>query len=240
MRSKSVKEGFKELYNYCRVKNLADKTLKYYEDNFNCLTQFYNGDNAIGNITKDTINNYILYLNSNTTCNSRSINTRIGAIRTVLYYFMSLGYLGEFKIELVKTVAKVKETYTDAELEILLKKPNIKKCEFTEYRDWMVVNYLLSTGNRLNTVINIHIKGLDFANEYILLNTTKNKKQQLIPMSKTIVKLLQEYLQYRKGMPEDFLFCNNFRWKLTNNALENSIRKYNQRRGVNKTSIHLF
>lgn len=238
--NKGLKEGFKEFYNYCGVKNLANKTLKYYEDNYYCFTQFYDETNPIINISKDTINNYILHLKNNTQCNSRSINTRIGAIRTILYYFMDLGYLDRFNIELIKAVTKIKETYTDEELGILLKKPNIKKCEFTEYRDWIIINYLMSTGNRLNTVINIKIKDLDFSSEYILLDTTKNKKQQLIPMSKTMVKILQEYLQFRKGEPQDYLFCSRYGEKLTDNALENSIRKYNLRHGVNKTSIHLF
>ena len=30
------------------------------------------------------------------------------------------------------------ETYTDAELTALLKKPNIKKCSFTEYQCWVI------------------------------------------------------------------------------------------------------
>lgn len=55
-----------------------------------------------------------------------------------------------------------------------------------------------------------------------------------------MVKKLQEYLQFRKGEPQDYLFCNKYSGKLTDNALENSIRKYNLRHGVNKTSIHLF
>lgn len=238
--NKTMKEGFKEFYNHCRVKNLSNKTLKYYEDNYYIFTNFFNDRDLINTITSDTIDNYIIHLKENTQCNSRSINTRLGAIRTILYYFMKLGYMEKFEIQLVKTIKKVKETYTDVELLLLLKKPNIKKCDFTEYRDWVIVNYLLSTGNRLDTVINIKIQDLNFNDELILLQATKNKKQQLIPMSKTMVKVLQEYLQYRKGELEDYLFCNIYGIKLTGNALENSIRKYNQRRGVNKTSIHLF
>lgn len=31
-----------------------------------------------------------------------------------------------------------------------------------EYRDWVIVNYLLSTGNRLETVINLKIEDINF------------------------------------------------------------------------------
>ena len=61
-------------------------------------------------------------------------------------------------IRFIKEVITVKYGYTDSELNLLLKKPNLKKCEFCEYRNWVITNYLLGTGNRLNTVINIRIE----------------------------------------------------------------------------------
>jgi integrase/recombinase XerD len=51
---------------------------------------------------------------------------------------------------------------------------------------------------------------------------------------------LAEYIQYRKGELTDYLFCSIYGEKLTPNALGHSIRKYNIKRGVGKTSIHLF
>ena len=104
----------------------------------------------------------------------------------------------------------------------------------------MIINYLLSTGNRVSTIVNIKNKDIDFENGFITLEKTKNKKQQLIPLSATMAKILQEYMQYRRGEPEDYLFCNIYGKKLTEDALKHSIGRYNRRRGVMKTSIHLF
>ena len=42
-----------------------------------------------------------------------------------------------------KADKKIKETYTDEELKKLLKKPNLKRCEFNEYKTWVFSNYLL-------------------------------------------------------------------------------------------------
>ena len=130
--------------------------------------------------------------------------------------------------------------YTTHELNLLLKKPNLKTCSFTEYRDWVIINYLLATANRVKTIINIQIGDLDLEDNSVLLRHMKNGRQKSLPLSSSIAKILSEYLKYRKGEPEDYLFCSRYGQKLTRNALEHSIKKYNLRRGVTKTAIHHF
>jgi len=57
-----------------------------------------------------------------------TIATYMRALRTVLYFLMDRGYLRKF---------------TDDELKKFLRKPDIKKCSFVEYRDWVIINYIL-------------------------------------------------------------------------------------------------
>ena len=71
-------------------------------------------------------------------------------------------YIEEFKIKLPKVQESVKEIYTDEELKLLLKKPNIKECTFTEFRIWAFENFLVSTGQRLETALNVKIRDIDF------------------------------------------------------------------------------
>ena len=132
--------------------------------------------------------------------------------------------------------------YTHDEMEKLLKKPNLKDCRFSEYSNWVIVNYITATANRISTVINLKIRDLDFEEQTIILRTVKNKKQYTMPMSKYLKPILIEYLSYRRGEPDDFLFCpeNNGKKKLTEGGLKTSIAKYNKRRGVNKTSCHII
>ena len=151
-----------------------------------------------------------------------------------------MGYADTFKITSIKAEKKIKETYTDNEVNILLKKPDIKKCSFSEYRDWVFINYVMATGNRVSTVISIKIEDIDFDNDTIILKKTKNRNQQIIPISDTLKIVLSEYLKHRKGTNEDYLFCNSMGKKLSRNSICPAIRQYNRSRGVNKTSIHLF
>ncbi len=51
----------------------------------------------------------------------------------------------KFKIENIKTDEAIKEPYTEYEMNLLLKKPDLKKCNFSEYRNWVLVNYFYST-----------------------------------------------------------------------------------------------
>jgi len=52
--------------------------------------------------------------------------------------------------------------------------------------------------------------------------------------------LVYNYLEYRKGDPDDYLFCTIYGKKFQSSSLNTAIRTYNLDRGVSKTSIHLF
>ena len=145
-----------------------------------------------------------------------------------------------FKIELLKAEKKIKETYTDNELEKILKKPNLKTCSFTEYRNWVMANYFLGTGNRLRTAVNLQISHLDFENNLIFMGKTKNGRQQLIPMSKTLSEILQEYLAYREGSEKDYVFCDAHGRQLTRDGVTTIMSKFHKSCGVEKTSIHAY
>lgn len=84
------------------------------------------------------------------------------------------------------------------------------------------------------------MKDIDFETNYVLLERTKNRKQQMIPLSRTIAMVLQEYLIYRIGTGDDYLFCSATGEQLTRFTFAQSIRRYNRNRGVMKTSVHLF
>ena len=89
---------------------------------------------------------------------------------------MKCGYIPHFEIQLPKADKAPIQTYTDEELKKLLKKPDVRKCIFSTYRSWVIVNFLLSTGVRQNSLVNIKIRGVDFDNSVVYVNTTKNRK----------------------------------------------------------------
>ena len=236
----TIEQAFELFIRKATVRNLSQNTIRVYGYHFETFCNYVSREDLISNVTEKTIDNFIMYLKENTAANDVTINSYMRTIRSFLYYCMENGYLQRFKVTMVKAEKKIKETYTEQELEKLLKKPNLKTCSFTEYKTWVFENYLLGTGNRISSALNVRICDIDFDSEMILIRKTKNRKQQLIPLSHTLSEVLQEYLLIRKGEPEDFLFCNMYGGQGNRRTFQQEVQEYNVRRGVNKTSCHLF
>jgi integrase/recombinase XerD len=238
--STTVKDGYGKFIRIKKAKNLSPHSIVHYELQYKLFGEFFGVTRPCSEITEDTYYEYIEHLKDTRNANTVTLNTYLGSLRTILYFFMEEGYMSKFKIMLLKAEKKIKETYADGELEKILKKPNIKKCSFTEYRNWVMANYFLGTGNRLSTAINLLISHLDFENNLIFMDKTKNGRQQLIPMSKSLGEILQEYLVYRKGEGIDYVFCDCRGRQLTKSGTTTIIRKYHLSRGVERTSTHAY
>jgi len=159
----TLQEMFDKFIAYKKIQNLSPQSILYYSESYRFFAAYCPGVTPCKEITKDTCLGYIQYLQrSNPNIKGTTINTYLRAVRAILYFGMEQGYLSSFKLQLIKANKELKETYSDEELVLLLKKPDIKKCGFTEYRNWVMVNYLLATGNRLNTVVNLKISDIDF------------------------------------------------------------------------------
>ena len=200
-------------------------------------------------ISEKTIKDYIVYLQERPNkkvktklLGERTIAGYINSLRVILYYFMKKGYVNPFSIEIPKANKKVRETYTESEIEQLLVKPDLKKCRFSEYRNWVIINYLLATANRKSTVRQLKIRDLNFEDDEITLRTVKNKRPYTIPMDKRLKKILIEYLNYRKGNPEEYVFCpeSDSSKPLTKSGLASAISIYNTKREVSKKTCHIF
>lgn len=235
----SIAQGFDSFLRWCKLKGYSEYTIEFYDESKVNFAKFKNLDDPITEINKQLFEEYILYLQQ-TDVTSVTVYTYARALKRIFNYFMENSMIDSFSADLPKMEIPVKEIYTETELRKLLKKPNIRNCRFSEYRNWVIVNYLLGTGQRRNTVINIKIEDLDLDNKCVFLRVTKNRKETIQPLTASLVSILDEYLGYRGGEGKDYLFCAEDGRKLGNNSLTNAIRKYNHRRGVEKSSIHMF
>jgi len=248
IKNQTFETAFKEFISAKEAINLSEASIKDYTVAAELFLEFYGENKLASRITDKTITDYLAYLRKrpnkkmeNELLGERTIATYINNLRVILYFFMEKGYMERFPITLPKADKIVRSTYTQDEIEKLLVKPNVKTCNFSEYRNWVIINYLLGTANRISTVVNLKIRDLDFEAEEIVLRIVKNKKPYIIPMDKRLKKILIEYLTYRKGEPDDYLFCNEKTGKqLSVSGLQTAIFIYNKRRGVNRTACHVF
>ena len=235
----SVESAYELFIRKCRIKNLSQATITSYNNKVIPFVEFCNSG-EISAVTVDTVDAFTDMLKKEHNVNDVSVVSYLRSVRAFLYYCMECNYMTSFKIHLPKCNKEIKEIYTDEQLEKLLKKPDTNTCSFTEYKTWVFENYLIATGNRLSTALNVQIRDLNFEDGILTLRKTKNRKQQIIPLSASLADVLQEYLVVRGGQPEDYLFCNNYGEQASNRTWQTLVYRYNVKRDVNVTSIHAF
>lgn len=235
----TIAEGCEQFYRWCKLNGYSDYTIEFYQEIAHNFSFYTSLEQPINNFDRTMYEDYIIFLQQRG-IRSTTIYTYLRGLKRILNFFMEKELISRFKIILPKMEIPTKEVYTEEELRKLLKKPNLKECRFTEYRNWVIINYLIGTGQRRNTITNIKIGDIDLENKLVILKITKNKKETILPLTESLVLILEEYLQYRGGTKDDYLFCSQDGGKLGSDSLTNAIREYNHRRGVEKTSIHLF
>ena len=236
--SATIEETFSDFIISKKTKGLAEKTLQSYQAQFQAVARHLDVKMDIAMLQKADLVAMIISMRT-VHLSPNSINSYTRTLKSFFSWCNEQG-ITRLNIPLYKAEETVKETYSDSELSALLKKPDIRKATFAEYRDWVIINFLLNCGSRATTVRAIQIRDVDLDGGVVFYRHTKNRKTQAIPLCSAMVSILREYLRHRGGEAADFLFCTETGSQLTENGLRQSIARYNTRRGVQKTSIHLF
>ena len=240
--SKSItfEEGCNKYLEYCRQRNLRQGTINHYRQSYVQFFKFFDPDTPIEEIDEGAYKRYVLHLRS-TLNNDVSINSYLRDFITTMHYLMNEGYIQSYKMQSIKVDKSHIETYNEQELQLLLKKPNLKKCSFIEYQAWVMTNFLFSTAVRQRSLMFIKVKDIDFDNNVVYVNVTKNRKPLIVPLNQTMVNILREYLKYRNHKTDDdYLFCNVFGQQLVKSTCYHMLYEYNKRRGVETTGIHRY
>lgn len=236
----TFEDGCNKYLDDCRQRNLRQGTINHYKQSYTQFFKYFDSGMPVEEFTEELYNQYVVYLKS-TLQNDVSINSYLRDLITTLHFLMNEGYVAPFRMRAIKVDKTHVETYSDEELKVLLQKPNVKKCSFIEYQSWVMTNFLFSTGVRQRSLMFIKVKDVDFDNNMIYVNVTKNRKPLLVPINQTMAHILQEYLKYRKAKSQDdYLFCNVFGEQLVKSTCYHMLYSYNHRRGVETTGIHRY
>lgn len=236
--SATIGETFSDFIISKKTKGLAEKTLQSYQAQFQAVARHLDVKMDIAMLQKADLDAMIISMRT-AHLSPNSINSYTRTLKSFFSWCNEQG-ITRLNIPLYKAEETVKETYSDLELSALLKNPDIRKATFAEYRDWVIINFLLNCGSRAATVRAIQIRDVDLDGGVVFYRHTKNRKTQVIPLYSAMVSILRAYLRHRGGEAADFLFCTETGSQLTENGLRQSIARYNTQRGVQKTSIHLF
>ena len=110
---------------------------------------------------------------------------------------------------------------------------------FTEVKMWVIANLVLSTGIRSRNVREVKLSDLDLQNRTLYLRDTKSHKSQIVYLSKSVVKVLNEWLKLTELPSDSPLFPNELGEEMSLNVCKVAFIRYARRRGV-ETSLHIL
>lgn len=155
----TLDETFADFLLSRRAKGLAEKTLESYSSQWKAVARHLDTGTDIAALQKADLDAMIVSMRD-AGLSPNSINSYTRVLKSFFSWCNEQG-LTRLNIPLYKAEETVKETYSDAELTALLKKPDIRKTTFAEYRDWVIINFLLNCGSRAATVGAIQIRDVD-------------------------------------------------------------------------------
>ena len=209
---------------------MTEATIKCYHSHLQTISKYLDISKRTSALKREDIQSMIASMREHD-ISRNSIASYIRIMNTFLSWAREEG-LTDVTIPTYKTEETIKDLYTDEELKRLLQKPNPRTSTFPEYRTWMIINFIMNSGARASTIRNIIIRDVDLNSGIVTYRHNKNHKVQAIPLCSQMISILVEYMRFRKGSEEDYLFCNEEGGMLTADALKSSIVRYNKKRGV--------
>ena len=234
----SAAEAFERFLLTKRAHGVKTKTHESYSHHFHAISMHLDTSKEIQALTSDDLQAMIISMQKKGLA-PNSIKSYTITLKAFLSWCNNEG-LTTLNMKKYKGEETIKDTYSDEELLALLQRPTLNKCTFVEYRSWVIVNFLVNSGCRASTIRNIQNRDVDLANNIVQARHTKNGKPLVIPLCTQMTNILHEYMRIRGGETDEYLFCNESGGQLSENALRKSIVVFNQSRGVQKTSLHLF
>ena len=235
-------DAFEDFILEKEVRNLAPSTIKNYELTFRLFCEFneFDKNTVTTEVTLSTVYKWINTMKQEDVKVS-TINHYLRDLGVILHWYMDIdrGYIEPFKMPKREAQEEPPKDFDDEEIAALLEKPRRNE-SFVTWRTYVIVNWVLGTGNRAATICDVKINDINFSKREITLGHTKNKKAQIIPLSSSLETVLKEYIKMwrRDADTNGWLFPNIGEDKLTTNALRISFAKYCRDRGVEKTNIH--
>lgn len=231
--------AFDEFIAQKEAQNKSASTLRNYRQSYQFFLEYHDfpDDTPLNEITAAHFYQWANHMKLDAVRIS-SINHYLRDVRTFFYWCMDIdrGYIEKrFKIEELKGQEELPKMFSDEEIELLLVKPR-RNDNFSIWRTWAIVNWVLATGNRASTICDIKVTDIDYKKMEITLGHTKNRKAQVIPLSNSLATILKEYCRIFKL--SYWLFPNIETEQLTTNALRHSFARYCKDRGVEHTNIH--
>ena len=208
-------------------RNLSPRTLEAYQRDLLQFARFLENEGvALERIDTMLLRRYLARLHQS--CSKTSIGRKLSALRTFFRFLVREGRLTASPADSLATPRAEKylpRTLSVDDVTRLLDQSQQQVSE-PSLRDLAIYELLYSCGLRVGELVSLNVASLDLAQALVRV-IGKGSKERLVPIGRTALGVLQEYLVSR-GAPRDDepLFLNNRNGRLTARSVQRHMKKY--------------
>jgi len=221
-----------------KSQNLSTGTIGFYREKLNRFVSYADSQliKHIGDITPDTIRQYLIYLES-TGHNAGGIHAHYRSLKAFLLWYEDEMEPDNWRnpIRKVKPPRVDIEPLQGVETETFQKLLGVCK----KSRDYALLCLLFDTGCRAQEVLDIRIENINAVTGQIVIQRGKGGKPRIVFLGKTSRKAVRKYLNNRIENSR-YLFVTNGGEKLTYTGLRQIIIRLAKKAGIEPPSLHSF
>jgi integrase/recombinase XerC len=214
-------------------KRFSPHTVEAYNSD---LEQFFNflnvtyGEIEIKKVTHPMIRSWIVSMMENRTT-PRSINRKLSSLKSFYKFLLrneTIKVNPMQKIQAPKTSKRLPVFVDESSMQLLFEKVDFGE-GFLAARDRLLMEVFYSTGMRVTELVNLKDKDIDLTNSQVKVLGKRNK-QRIIPFTRIVRQMIQEYVALKSKQSFSFssenLFVDKNGKPLTRLAAYNLVKKY--------------
>lgn len=226
--------SIKSFIDYLQLeKKYSPNTIKAYENDIMSFSDYNKNEfdqSSISKVDYSQLRSWIVKLVESKISN-RSINRKISSLNTYYKFLLKIEKIKKNPLDnhrALKTKKIIQLPFSEKEVISALDINNFQN-SFEGKRDRLIIEMLYSTGIRRIELTDLKIKDIDFSSKRIKVLGKRNK-ERFIPMLKSTILLINEYMDYRNELnrikSKDFLFLTSKGEKIYENLVYRITNKY--------------
>ena len=226
--------SIKSFIDYLQLeKKYSPNTIKAYENDITSFSDYNKNEfdqSSINKVDYSQLRSWIVKLVESKISN-RSINRKISSLNTYYKFLLKIEKIKKNPLDnhrALKTKKIIQLPFSEKEVISALDINNFQN-SFEGKRDRLIIEMLYSTGIRRIELTDLKIKDIDFSSKRIKVLGKRNK-ERFIPMLKSTISLINEYMDYRNELnrikSKDFLFLTSKGEKIYENLVYRITNKY--------------
>ncbi|WP_080837649.1 tyrosine-type recombinase/integrase [Cohnella massiliensis] len=229
-----------------RSLNLSPRSLEFYEEALRHFERTFRNQNIQMDLQRMSARqikeHYIGYMLEHGLA-SHTINNRIRACKTFFRFLYEERIIKQpifDQLRLIAAEKKMIQTLTKEQVLALLNQPD--RNTFTGLRDYTIMMLLLETGMRISECLALELGDVLLKDRELIIRMGKGRKARRVPIQKTCIQILQQYIAARGELDTKALFVNVEDERLGKRTIQENIKEYGKMAGIEgvRVSPHAF